>query len=171
MLVRRKKNSEKKFNTCLTHTLCLGFIKRTVLNIFFASLYLIARRLITVHFIVLNYRRLENPIAFIEDNVSRWLSNAWLHCNYAWKMIAPIHLAADWSYNCIKLVDSIADPRNFFSLVLYGMLAYAIVYALKNLPLKGKSMVISVVWLIVPFIPASNMFFYVGKWHVAYLTL
>jgi tetratricopeptide (TPR) repeat protein len=139
-----------------------GFIKRTLLNVLFASLYLIARRLITVHFIVLNYRRLENPIAFIEDSTSRWLSNAWLHCNYAWKMFAPVHLAADWSYNCIKLVDSVADPRNLFSLSLYGSLAYAVIYALKNLPLKGKSMVISVVWLVVPFIPASNYFFYVG---------
>jgi hypothetical protein len=133
--------------------------------VLFASLYLIARRLITVHFIVLNYRRLENPIAFIEDSTSRWLSNAWLHCNYAWKMFAPVHLAADWSYNCIKLVDSVADPRNLFSLALYGSLAYAVIYALKNLPLKGKSMVISVVWLVVPFIPASNYFFYVGKCH------
>jgi hypothetical protein len=41
-----------------------------------------------------------------------------------WQLIFPKDLSADWSFNCIPLVQSFTEPRNLATLGLYGALVY-----------------------------------------------
>jgi len=54
------------------------------------------------------------------------LTTAYLHARYAWLLLFPLHLSADWSFNCIPLVEQFHDVRNIASIVLYCIILYAI---------------------------------------------
>jgi len=138
-----------------------GFWKRTIIILAHALLYLAVRKSITVHFTVMNYRRVENPVAF-QDYPYRWLSNALLHARYAWLLLFPYPLSADYSYDCLPLVTSFTDYRNIFSILLYGALLFAVLVNFSKLESGGKERLFWLTLLIFPFIPASNIFFYVG---------
>jgi hypothetical protein len=84
-----------------------------------AAAYLWFRKWITVHTIVMNYRRLENPIAFSSSRMERILSNTYLYVRYVWLLFWPHPLSCDYSFNCIPLVTSLLDPRNLFGAMLY----------------------------------------------------
>ncbi len=67
--------------------------------------------------------KVENPIAFSPSALSRWLSTLHLHARYAVLLFWPRHLSADWSFECVPLVERLGDARNALSLALYaGML-------------------------------------------------
>lgn len=68
--------------------------------------------------------QVENPIPFATTPATRARSTAYLHARYMGLLLAPLRLSADWSYACIPLVESWADPRNLPSLFLYAWLAF-----------------------------------------------
>jgi hypothetical protein len=75
----------------------------------------------------------ENPIPFADSFLTRFLSTGHLHARYAWLLLFPLHMSADWSFNCIPLVESLKDPRNLATLGLYCTLVY---WTLSAAPLK-----------------------------------
>lgn len=77
------------------------------------------------------FRRVENPIAYEEDRMTRMLSMGHLHASYAWLLVAPWRLSADYSHACIPLLHSLYDPRNAFTAALYGLLAHQMLRGLK----------------------------------------
>ncbi len=52
--------------------------------------------------------QVENPIPFLPDATSRALSTAHLHARYAWLLLWPRRLSADWSFPCVPLVDQVS---------------------------------------------------------------
>jgi hypothetical protein len=131
------------------------------------------------------YRKVENPIAFAPEGLPQWLSTLHLHARYALLLIWPQHLSADWSFACIPLVEEPKDPRNLLSLLLYTFLLIILVVArpwqilscwwgqamTSSLdPVKGlgwdrvrqwRLLIVSGL-IVAPFLPAANIFFYVG---------
>ena len=67
---------------------------------------------------------MENPVAFAAG-ATRALSLAHLHAQYAWLLVAPVRMSADWSYRCVRLVTGLGDPRNLGSAITYVWLAWA----------------------------------------------
>ena len=63
-------------------------------------------------------RRTENPFAFINGTLPKVLSLGYLQARWASLLIAPATLCAEYSYNCIPTVTSIADPRNAGTVLL-----------------------------------------------------
>ncbi len=55
--------------------------------------------------------------------LTKLLSLAHLHAQYAALMVAPVHMCADWSYRCVALVESLGDWRNLMSFAVYAWLA------------------------------------------------
>lgn len=68
--------------------------------------------------------QVENPIPFSDSLLTRTLSIGYLHTRYFIQLLAPVHLSADWSFNCVPLVEVITDPRNIATGLLYGYLIY-----------------------------------------------
>uniref|UniRef100_A0A8C2PM37 dolichyl-phosphate-mannose--protein mannosyltransferase n=1 Tax=Cyprinus carpio TaxID=7962 RepID=A0A8C2PM37_CYPCA len=87
-----------------------------------------------------------------------FLTYCYLLAFNAWLLLAPIVLCYDWQVGSIPLVESLWDGRNIASLTLaLVMLALSL-----NCKMKGKEVLVGVLFLIFPFIPASNLFFHVG---------
>ena len=69
--------------------------------------------------------QVENPVAF-QTGWTKLLSLWHLHAQYAWLMVAPVHMCADWSYRCVPLVEHFSDARNLQSLALYAWVLWAL---------------------------------------------
>lgn len=135
--------------------------------------------------------QVENPIPFAAEFATRARSIAHLHARYAGLLLFPLRLSADWSYPCIPLLESWSDPRNVLSVLLYVFLSWCVLVArpwgwlmhlarFRELWRKGsmpsvfssppRELAVVARWrlfvvialVVVPFCPASNMFFYVG---------
>ena len=76
-------------------------------------------------------RRAENPFAFLQG-LSKVLSLNYLQAFYAGLLLAPIHLSAEWSYNCIPAVESLHDPRLLGVAALYIAAAAALYWGVKR---------------------------------------
>ena len=147
--------------------------------------YIKTRGLIAGDQLVRIYRKVENPIAFAPEGLPRWLSTFHLHARYALLLIWPQHLSADWSFACIPLVEDVKDPRNLLSLLLYTFMLIILVTArpwrvlscwwrqalssshdpvkdLRGDRVKQWRLLIVSGLIIGPFLPAANLFFYVG---------
>lgn len=147
------------------------------------------------------YRRVENPIAFAEARATRLLTTAHLHARYAWLLLAPLRLSADWSFACVPPVEAWGDARNLAAAALYAALAWCVAAAAPlslarellgsvvtaatgsapaataadaaaaTLPPPATSPALAAArWrlfvvaalTVAPFLPAANVFFYVG---------
>ncbi|PRD29455.1 UNVERIFIED_CONTAM: Transmembrane and TPR repeat-containing protein 3 [Trichonephila clavipes] len=86
----------------------------------------------------------DNPAAASAFPVRQLTYNYLLPVN-AWLLLFPSDLCCDWTMGTIPLVESIFDPRNAATLTFYCVLG-----------------AISLSLLVLPFLPASNLFFPVG---------
>lgn len=54
------------------------------------------------------------------SGLTKLLSMAHLHAQYAALIVAPVQMCADWSYRCVALVEGLRDWRNLLSAATYG---------------------------------------------------
>uniref|UniRef100_A0AAR2JB54 dolichyl-phosphate-mannose--protein mannosyltransferase n=1 Tax=Pygocentrus nattereri TaxID=42514 RepID=A0AAR2JB54_PYGNA len=88
----------------------------------------------------------------------RFLTYCYLLAFNAWLLLAPIVLCYDWQVGSIPLVESLWDARNIAALVLaLGMLALCL-----HCRMEGRELLVGILFLVFPFIPATNLFFRVG---------
>jgi len=102
---------------------------------------------------------LENSISLLPSRTARALSYAHTHTLYMLKLFLPTSLCYDYGYPCIPHITSPLDYRNVFSLTMYAAVVYFGVHAAVN---KNAPRLWAGALLVVPFIPASNLFFPVG---------
>ena len=110
------------------------------------------------------YRKVENPLAFYPTLQQRLMSTAHQHWLYAFLLLAPVQLSADWSFSCIKPVVDLNDARNSGTLLLYGC---AVVVVLQAMPWRWRAdellrarRVRAFAFLALsaaPFVPAANV--------------
>mmetsp|Transcript_2379 Transcript_2379/g.7291 ORF Transcript_2379/g.7291 Transcript_2379/m.7291 type:complete len:888 (-) Transcript_2379:1150-3813(-) len=108
-----------------------------------------------------------NPAAFVEEALYRWLSYWQYYVVNARLLLFPRWLCCDWSMGCIRTVKDLRDPRNVYSLALLLFIATLLAFTTRACLCSFKTasqrtVTSSIVLLIVPFIPASNLFFTVG---------
>lgn len=130
----------------------------------------------------------DNPAARSPSIVTRGLTFAFLPALNAWSLAYPRWLSFDWSMDAVPRIETLSDVRNAASVALYVGLALCV----KKWSKSGEQMVVhtsackaannnnlvrcrcpnrlskaqaalfSLALLVLPFIPASNLFFYVG---------
>jgi hypothetical protein len=142
------------------------WLGRTIMTLIAFVLYLRMRVvLMGDSMVVQNYRRVENPLAYIENKLHLMLSMAFLHTNYLWILVYPVYLSCDWSFNCIPLISSIYDMHNLYSAVAYASIAIPSLWSIVQI-FRGSRMAMPLLfcifWGILFFTPASNLFFFVG---------
>jgi tetratricopeptide (TPR) repeat protein len=102
-------------------------------------------------------------LAVIDNPVSagtlseRWLTYAYIHARYAWLLLWPVKLCADYAYLSIPLVQSVADPRNLATLACYGGLIGMVVVTWRS-P-RRQFYLCCLSWLILPLLPVAHIFF------------
>lgn len=118
----------------------------------------------------------DNPAADCDSPAVRSLTFFFLPAFNAWLLLCPYTLSFDWSMEAIPLITSIADPRNLASFALYAVLALLAMTVLLSLRRRrpgedaasgetttsGDVTVMGLALMLLPFLPATNLFFYVG---------
>ncbi|XP_066175868.1 protein O-mannosyl-transferase TMTC1 isoform X1 [Sylvia atricapilla] len=138
------------------------FLKRAALVISYAILVLCFRLWIMGGSMPM-FSEQDNPASFSPYLLTRFLTYSYLLAFNAWLLLAPITLCYDWQVGSIPLVESIWDVRNLatvFLVLVMTLLSLHCIAAFKKL--EHKEVLVGLLFLVFPFIPASNLFFRVG---------
>ena len=150
---------------------------RGILYLTLSTIILLSLRSIALGGQLPSFSRSDNPAAHSASPLTRALTFLQLP-PLNWLLLScPTTLSYDWSMDAVPLVTTITDPRNILSAIFYSCLAYSIYQFCwplvghvlhKKFPLMMKprhpdpALVISLLLIILPFLPATNLFFYVG---------
>lgn len=121
----------------------------------------------------------DNPISHEESLLTRTLTFIYLPVFNFMLFLWPAWLSFDWSMDAVKPVTEWRDVRNLYSFIFYTSLAYLFKKAVLVMPLTSQwlspqtrsvfffnanncRLIMAMSLLVIPFIPASNVFFYVG---------
>ncbi|KZC07388.1 Transmembrane and TPR repeat-containing protein 4 [Dufourea novaeangliae] len=133
------------------------------LFILFASgLILIISRFSVMGFKPPSFQSVDNPASFMDNIFLRILNYSYIYCLNVWLLICPEWLCFDWSMGCVPLITT-CDERIIFVIIFWLILNTMIVHIFR--PHKDKCLrysIIGLTMLVVPFLPASNIFFNVG---------
>ncbi|KAM3858807.1 protein O-mannosyl-transferase TMTC1 [Diretmus argenteus] len=105
----------------------------------------------------------DNPASFSPHLLTRFLTYCYLLSFNAWLLLAPVVLCYDWQVGSIPLVESLGDVRNVATLLLAaGMIALCLRCVSSLQKQESREVLVGILFLVFPFIPASNLFFRVG---------
>ncbi|GFO13852.1 heterogeneous nuclear ribonucleoprotein q, partial [Plakobranchus ocellatus] len=107
------------------------------------------------------FTNFDNP-ASTSPTPARQLTFNYLLPVNAWLLLNPDNLCCDWTMGTIKVISSFLDPRNLFTIIFYAVLILLSVYAISQQTQRSRAVVMSLALMVLPFIPASNLFFPVG---------
>jgi hypothetical protein len=103
----------------------------------------------------------DTPIRYQDDWTTRTLSYLYQHAYYGKLLLLPWNQSWDYSFDCLPMLHSLSDVR-----MLLICAAYLAVASLGHLGLlwrrREPQLVLGVGLVVVPFIPATNLFFLVG---------
>ncbi|XP_051817071.1 protein O-mannosyl-transferase TMTC1 isoform X4 [Antechinus flavipes] len=138
------------------------FLKRATLVISYVIMTLFFRMWIMGGSMPL-FSEQDNPASFSPYILTRFLTYSYLLAFNSWLLLAPITLCYDWQVGSIPLIETIWDIRNLATLLLIVVMLFLILHCLtafKNL--KQNEVLVGLLFLVFPFLPASNLFFNVG---------
>ncbi|KAI1883358.1 hypothetical protein AGOR_G00230600 [Albula goreensis] len=105
----------------------------------------------------------DNPASFSPHLLTRFLTYCYLLAFNAGLLLAPVVLCYDWQVGSIPLVESVWDVRNIAALLLGVVMVCLCLHCLQSLQgALEREVIVGVLFLVFPFIPASNLFFRVG---------
>ncbi|XP_038615234.1 protein O-mannosyl-transferase TMTC4 isoform X1 [Tachyglossus aculeatus] len=105
----------------------------------------------------------DNPASFADNLLVRVINYNYYYSLNAWLLLCPWWLCFDWSMGCIPLIKSVSDWRIIALAALWFCLIGLICQALCSEDShKRRTLTLGLGFLIIPFLPASNLFFRVG---------
>ncbi|XP_033216961.1 protein O-mannosyl-transferase Tmtc3-like [Belonocnema kinseyi] len=108
------------------------------------------------------FTRFDNP-ASVASTPTRQLTYNYLAAVNLRLLFLPVDLCCDWTMGTIPLVESFTDPRNLAIIATYGIVIGLLVTAVLTRSRQTSVVIImSLAMMILPFLPASNLFFPVG---------
>ena len=75
----------------------------------------------------------DNPASDAESLLTRTLTFNYLPFVNLWLLLCPYLLSFDWSMDAVPLVETLSDPRNLCTVVMYTTIGYAMWYIVNNL--------------------------------------
>uniref|UniRef100_A0A9J8CIC3 dolichyl-phosphate-mannose--protein mannosyltransferase n=2 Tax=Cyprinus carpio TaxID=7962 RepID=A0A9J8CIC3_CYPCA len=110
-----------------------------------------------------SFTEVDNPASFAENVILRIVNYNYYYSLNAWLLLCPWWLCFDWSMGCVPLIKSATDWRIFWPLLLWCCLMGLVYQALCSQDSnKRRTLTFGLVLLVIPFLPASNLFFRVG---------
>uniref|UniRef100_A0A286XJA6 dolichyl-phosphate-mannose--protein mannosyltransferase n=1 Tax=Cavia porcellus TaxID=10141 RepID=A0A286XJA6_CAVPO len=138
------------------------FFKRAILVISYVIVILYFRLWIMGGSMPL-FSEQDNPASFSPYILTRFLTYSYLLAFNVWLLLAPVTLCYDWQVGSIPLVETIWDTRNLATIFLAIVMALLSLHCLAAFKrLEHKEVLVGLLFLVFPFIPASNLFFRVG---------
>ncbi|XP_027285858.1 protein O-mannosyl-transferase TMTC1 isoform X5 [Cricetulus griseus] len=138
------------------------FLKRAILVVSYVTVILYFRLWIMGGTMPL-FSEQDNPASFSPYILTRFLTYSYLLAFNVWLLLAPITLCYDWQVGSIPLVETIWDVRNLATILLAVVMALLSLHCMAAFKrLEHKEVLAGLLFLVFPFIPASNLFFRVG---------
>ncbi|CAH1782005.1 unnamed protein product [Owenia fusiformis] len=107
------------------------------------------------------FQIVDNPHSFVNNTILRVLNYNYIYALNCWILVFPAWLCFDWSMGCIPVIYSIFDLRISIAFTFIIGLSCLLYKAAQSGP-NSRVISMSLTVLIVPFLPASNLFFRVG---------
>jgi len=107
------------------------------------------------------FTKFDNP-ASLAEALPKILTYAYLPCLNLWLLLCPSNLCCDWTMGTVPLLSSLADIRVLAIIAVSIMILHLIHVIFKSCDKHAKQIIIATSWMIIPYIPASNLFFPVG---------
>ncbi|KAM9319222.1 protein O-mannosyl-transferase TMTC4 [Gastrophryne carolinensis] len=105
----------------------------------------------------------DNPASFADSLLTRVINYNYYYSLNGWLLLCPWWLCFDWSMGCIPLIKSLSDFRIIAPSALWFCLFGLMYQALFSNNGQTRSILtMGLGFLIIPFLPASNIFFRVG---------
>ncbi|XP_053575210.1 protein O-mannosyl-transferase TMTC3 [Bombina bombina] len=127
----------------------------------FSTLLLVVVRVQVIQSQLPVFTRFDNPAA-VSTTPARQLTFNYLLPVNAWLLLNPSELCCDWTMGTIPLVESILDIRNLATLIFFSVLGVLVVFSVRYPGDSSKTVLMALCLIVLPFIPASNLFFPVG---------
>uniref|UniRef100_A0A8C5LI35 dolichyl-phosphate-mannose--protein mannosyltransferase n=1 Tax=Jaculus jaculus TaxID=51337 RepID=A0A8C5LI35_JACJA len=109
------------------------------------------------------FTEVDNPASFADSVLVRAINYNYYYSLNAWLLLCPWWLCFDWSMGCIPLIKSVGDWRVIALAALWLCLMGLICQALcSEDSSKRRILTLGLGFLVIPFLPASNLFFRVG---------
>ncbi|XP_060681826.1 protein O-mannosyl-transferase TMTC4 isoform X1 [Hemiscyllium ocellatum] len=109
------------------------------------------------------FTEVDNPASFADNALVRAINYNYYYSLSTWLLVCPWWLCFDWSMGCLPLIKSVGDIRIFAPLVFWTILIGIIFQALFSMnPDEKRILASGITLLVIPFLPASNIFFRVG---------
>ena len=105
--------------------------------------------------------RYVNPPTALETPY-RQLSWSYLYFTNSWLLLSPSQLCADWRFQAVPLITSFTDLHNVLTLATLTVAAILFLYGIRGSEHQRKITLSGILFTLVPYIPASNIFFPVG---------
>eukprot|EP01061_Rhynchopus_euleeides_P019438 TRINITY_DN31920_c0_g1_i1.p1 TRINITY_DN31920_c0_g1~~TRINITY_DN31920_c0_g1_i1.p1 ORF type:complete len:758 (+),score=242.30 TRINITY_DN31920_c0_g1_i1:75-2348(+) len=103
-------------------------------------------------------RRTENPTLFAPNATSQVLSLAFIQVQYAQLLVWPTDLCCEYPFDCIPLLTTLHDPR-VLSILGAAAAAALVLWCVRR---TGGVAVVGLVWVVVPYVPASGVILTIG---------
>ena len=89
---------------------------------------------------------------------------SWLYLTFvnSWLLLNPYNLCADWRFGTAPLITSLMDPHNLLTALTLAAVVYAGLFSVSGSSRAHKVGVFALSLLVLPYLPASNLFFPVG---------
>lgn len=109
------------------------------------------------------FQHADNPHSFISSAFLRLVNYSYIYALNFWLLLNPWWLCFDWSMGCVPTIESVVDPRIGVALLFWVVLITLILTSI-SYPVEHYKRILSMAFaiLVVPFLPASNLFFRVG---------
>ena len=107
------------------------------------------------------FTKFDNPTSFLPFKL-RLINYNYLVVFNTMLLLFPSSLCCDWTMKSIKLIESVLDMKILFIITFYAILLYLIYLSIRQLINRDHRLLIAFSMMIIPFIPASNLFFPVG---------
>ncbi|KAM9803164.1 protein O-mannosyl-transferase TMTC4 [Syngnathus typhle] len=109
------------------------------------------------------FTEVDNPASFAENMFLRVVNYNYYYALNGWLLLCPWWLCFDWSMGCVPLIKSTTDWRVVWPLLLWCILIGLVGQALCSPDSQQRrTLSLALVLLVVPFLPACNIFFRVG---------
>ena len=114
------------------------------------------------------FQPLDNPASFANSTLTRLLTYNYIYALNGWLLLCPYWLCFDWAMGCVPLLSSLQDPR-CLAVLCFWTISIALLYQSSVIgngsfsrSWSHRQVLLSLAMLVVPFLPASNVFFRVG---------
>eukprot|EP00928_Gymnodinium_smaydae_P017795 TRINITY_DN16800_c0_g2_i1.p1 TRINITY_DN16800_c0_g2~~TRINITY_DN16800_c0_g2_i1.p1 ORF type:complete len:731 (-),score=78.98 TRINITY_DN16800_c0_g2_i1:792-2984(-) len=103
----------------------------------------------------------DTPIRYQESKLTRTLSYLFQHAYHAQLLVLPWNQSWDYSYDALPMLQSFGDVRLLAIITLYLGVIALVSHGL-HFSVKHPAAILGVGLIVIPFVPASNLFFLVG---------